>query len=131
MEKIRKQKTKHQTTISIPNGLYNQLYEIAHRYDFRDVDVLVSDLIYYYCIKHRLRLSRKAFAKRKPNKLVNVTMTRKNSTTLAAYANVVGLDYNTIINQVIKSSIGKIKEKNDKLKEDEKSSSDIHESVAR
>jgi|TARA_R110000868_G_scaffold328686_1_gene589503 hypothetical protein len=131
MEKIRKQKTKHQTTISIPNGLYNQLYEIAHRYDFRDVDVLVSDLIYYYCIKHRLRLSRKAFAKRKPNKLVNVTMTRKNSTTLAAYANVVGLDYNTIINQVIKSSIGKLKEKNDKLKEDEKSSSDIHESVAR
>jgi len=131
MEKIRKQKTKHQTTISIPNGLYNQLYEIAHRYDFRDVDVLVSDLIYYYCIKHRLRLSRKAFAKRKPNKLVNVTMTRKNSTALAAYANVVGLDYNTIINQVIKSSIGKLKEKNDKLKEDEKSSSDIHESVAR
>lgn len=131
MEKIRKQKTKHQTTISIPNGLYNQLYEIAHRYDFRDVDVLVSDLIYFYCIKHRLRLSRKAFAKRKPNKLVNITMTRKNSTTLAAYANVVGLDYNTIINQVIKSSIGKLKEKNDKLKEDEKSSSDIHESVAR
>tara|TARA_R110000822_G_scaffold123928_2_gene258448 strand:- start:147 stop:542 length:396 start_codon:yes stop_codon:yes gene_type:complete len=131
MEKIRKQKTKHQTTISIPNGLYNQLYEIAHRYDFKDVDVLVSDLIYFYCIKHRLRLSRKAFAKRKPNKLVNITMTRKNSTTLAAYANVVGLDYNTIINQVIKSSIGKLKEKNDKLKEDEKSSSDIHESVAR
>ena len=131
MEKIRKQKTKHQTTISIPNGLYNQLYEIAHRYDFRDVDVLVSDLIYYYCIKHRLRLSRKAFAKRKPNKLVNVTMTRKNSTTLAAYANVVGLDYNTIINQIIKSSIGKLKEKQIKLKEDEKSSSDIHESVAR
>jgi hypothetical protein len=131
MEKIRKQKTKHQTTISIPNGLYNQLYEIAHRYDFKDVDVLVSDLIYFYCIKHRLRLSRKAFAKRKPNKLVNITMTRKNSTTLAAYANVVGLDYNTIINQIIKSSIGKLKEKQIKLKEDEKSSSDIHESVAR
>ena len=128
MEKVRKQKSKHQTTISIPNGLYDQLHQIAHKFDFRDVDVLVSDLIYYYCIKHRVRLSRKAFAKRKPNKLLNVTMTRRNSTTLAAYANTIGVDYNTIMNQIIKSSIGKLKEKQTK---NEESSSDIHESVTR
>jgi hypothetical protein len=131
MEKIRKQKTKHQTTISISDGLYNQLDNIAHRFDFRDIDVLISDLVYYYCIKHRLRLSRKAFAKRKPNKLINVTMTRKNSTLLAAYANTIGIDYNTMINQIIKSSITKLKEKQIKLKKDEESSSDIHESVTR
>jgi hypothetical protein len=126
MEKIKKQKSKHQTTISISNSLYNQLDEIAHRFDFRDIDVLISDLVYYYCIKHRMRLSRKAFAKRKPNKLVNVTMTRRNSTTLSAYANTIGIDYNTMINQIIKTSIQKLKEKQIKLKEDEESSSNIH-----
>jgi hypothetical protein len=131
MEKVKKQKSKHITTINIPNGMYDKLYEIAHKYNFRDVDVLVSDLIYYYCIKHRIRLSRKAFAKRKPNKLINVTMTRRNSSTLAAYANTIGVDYNTIMNQILKSSMGKLKEKQTKLKEDEESSSDIHESVAR
>lgn len=128
MEKVKKQKSKHQTTVSIPNGLYDQLYQIAHKFNFRDVDVLVSDLIYYYCIKHRMRLSRKAFTKRKPNKLINVTMTRRNSTTLAAYANAIGVDYNTIINQIIKSSVGKLKEKQIK---NEENSSDIHESIAR
>jgi hypothetical protein len=126
MEKIKKQKSKHQTTISISNSLYNQLDEIAHKFDFRDIDVLISDLVYYYCIKHRVRLSRKAFAKRKPNKLVNVTMTRRNSTTLSAYANTIGIDYNTMINQIIKTSIQKLKEKQTKLKEDEESSSNIH-----
>jgi hypothetical protein len=126
MEKIKKQKSKHQTTISISNSLYNQLDEIAHKFDFRDIDVLISDLVYYYCIKHRVRLSRKAFAKRKPNKLVNVTMTRRNSTTLSAYANTIGIDYNTMINQIIKTSIQKLKEKQIKLKEDEESSSNIH-----
>jgi hypothetical protein len=126
MEKIKKQKSKHQTTISISNSLYNQLDEIAHKFDFRDIDVLISDLVYYYCIKHRMRLSRKAFAKRKPNKLVNVTMTRRNSTTLSAYANTIGIDYNTMINQIIKTSIQKLKEKQIKLKEDEESSSNIH-----
>jgi hypothetical protein len=126
MEKIKKQKSKHQTTISISNSLYNELDEIAHRFDFRDIDVLISDLVYYYCIKHRMRLSRKAFAKRKPNKLVNVTMTRRNSTTLSAYANTIGIDYNTMINQIIKTSIQKLKEKQIKLKEDEESSSNIH-----
>ena len=65
---------------------------------------------------------------KKPNKLLNVTMTRRNSTTLAAYANTIGVDYNTIMNQIIKSSIGKLKEKQTK---NEESSSDIHESVAR
>lgn len=126
MEKIKKQKSKHQTTISISNSLYNQLDEIAHKFDFRDIDVLISDLVYYYCIKHRVRLSRKAFAKRKPNKLVNVTMTRRNSTTLSAYANTIGIDYNTMINQIIKTSIQKLKEKQTKLKGDEESSSNIH-----
>lgn len=126
MEKIKKQKSKHQTTISISNSLYNQLDEIAHKFDFRDIDVLISDLVYYYCIKHRMRLSRKAFAKRKPNKLVNVTMTRRNSTTLSAYANTIGIDYNTMINQIIKTSIQKLKEKQIKLKGDEESSSNIH-----
>ncbi len=126
MEKIKKQKSKHQTTISISNSLYNELDEIAHRFDFRDIDVLISDLVYYYCIKHRMRLSRKAFAKRKPNKLVNVTMTRRNSTTLSAYANTIGIDYNTMINQIIKTSIQKLKEKQIKLKGDEESSSNIH-----
>jgi len=126
MEKIKKQKSKHQTTISISNSLYNQLDEIANKFDFRDIDVLISDLVYYYCIKHRVRLSRKAFAKRKPNKLVNVTMTRRNSTTLSAYANTIGIDYNTMINQIIKTSIQKLKEKQIKLKEDEESSSNIH-----
>jgi hypothetical protein len=126
MEKIKKQKSKHQTTISISNSLYNQLDEIAHKFDFRDIDVLISDLVYYYCIKHRVRLSRKAFAKRKPNKLVNVTMTRRNSTTLSAYANTIGIDYNTMINQIIKTSIQKLKEKQIKLKGDEESSSNIH-----
>jgi hypothetical protein len=123
MEKIKKQKSKHQTTISISNSLYNQLDEIAHKFDFRDIDVLISDLVYYYCIKHRVRLSRKAFAKRKPNKLVNVTMTRRNSTTLSAYANTIGIDYNTMINQIIKTSIQKLKEKQIK---NEESSSNIH-----
>jgi hypothetical protein len=123
MEKIKKQKSKHQTTISISNSLYNELDEIAHRFDFRDIDVLISDLVYYYCIKHRMRLSRKAFAKRKPNKLVNVTMTRRNSTTLSAYANTIGIDYNTMINQIIKTSIQKLKEKQIK---NEESSSNIH-----
>jgi hypothetical protein len=123
MEKIKKQKSKHQTTISISNSLYNQLDEIAHKFDFRDIDVLISDLVYYYCIKHRMRLSRKAFAKRKPNKLVNVTMTRRNSTTLSAYANTIGIDYNTMINQIIKTSIQKLKEKQIK---NEESSSNIH-----
>jgi predicted MarR family transcription regulator len=130
MEKVRKQKSKHITTISIPNGLYDQLYEIAHKFGFRDVDVLISDLVYYYCIKNRMRLSRKAFAKRKPNKLINVTMTRRNSTTLTAYANTIGADYNTIMNQIIKSSLGKLKEKQNKLK-DEENSGNIHESVTR
>jgi hypothetical protein len=128
MEKIKKQKSKHQTTISISNSLYNQLDEIAHKFDFRDIDVLISDLVYYYCIKHRVRLSRKAFAKRKPNKLVNITMTRRNSSTLSAYANTIGIDYNTMINQIIKTSIQKLKEK--QLKNEE-SSSNIHEGITR
>ena len=90
------------SVVHIARDAGNKMNEMYHGELPVDIDVLISDLVYYYCIKHRLRLSRKAFAKRKPNKLINVTMTRKNSTLLAAYANTIGIDYNTMINQIIK-----------------------------
>jgi hypothetical protein len=128
---------KLRTTVPVHYTTYAFLEGVAKDFGFQDVDTLVSDLVYMYCINNRSRLLKKGFARRKPKKFVSVYASSRNLNTLNAYAYASDISFDSVINLILKQAVDKIKKNKFKIglvpleNETEENSSTVHESVTR
>lgn len=124
-------KSKFRTTVPVNANVYESLEEYANAFGFKDVDTFVSDLIYMYCNRNRLRMTKKGFSKRKPKRFVKVYSSRRNLNIMNAYAYATDMSFDSVVNLILKQAIEKIKKNRFKIGLEDEDSSTVHEGISR